>query len=84
MLAGSYASLRSHGLKKLAISGSPASMPLYRETCQHRLAELPPETQRALKECDEKGDHESPEYKQASTIFMREFVCRLDPVSKPG
>ncbi|KAI1777777.1 proline-specific peptidase [Hypoxylon cercidicola] len=83
MLAGSYASMRPRGLKRLILSGSPASMPLYREACQQRLAQLPPDVRRTLEDCDKKGDHESPEYKEASTVFMKKFVCRLDPVPEP-
>lgn len=33
VLIGSYATRRPNGPRKLVISGSPASMPLYKEAC---------------------------------------------------
>lgn len=32
-----------------------------------------------LEECDRKGDHESPEFEQASKVFYDRHVCRLNP-----
>jgi hypothetical protein len=83
MLAGTYAALRPRDLRKLVISGSPASMPLYKEACRRRLAQLPLDVRQTLEDCDRKGDHDGPEYKEASDIFMKSFVCRLDPVPDP-
>ncbi|KAI0381274.1 proline-specific peptidase [Hypomontagnella monticulosa] len=83
MLGSSYASRRPRGLKKLVLSGSPASMPLYKQACKQRLAELPDEIRRTLEECDKKGDHDSPEFKEAASAFTKRYVCRLDPMPEP-
>ncbi|KAI0886579.1 proline-specific peptidase [Annulohypoxylon maeteangense] len=83
MLGSAYAARRPRGLRRLVLSGAPASMPLYKQACKIRLAELPEDVGRALKECDAKGDHESPEFKDAAAVFMRRFVCRLDPLPEP-
>jgi L-proline amide hydrolase len=81
MLAAAYAARQPVGLKKLVLSSSPASMPLYKESCKRRLAELPPKTREILESSD--IDHSSPEFKEAANVFMRTFVCKLDPVPEP-
>lgn len=83
MLGSAYAARRPRGLRRLVLSGAPASMPLYKQACKIRLAELPEDVGRTLKECDAKGDHESAEFKGAASVFMRRFVCRLDPLPEP-
>ncbi|KAJ8132572.1 hypothetical protein O1611_g1053 [Lasiodiplodia mahajangana] len=81
MLAGAYAARQPVGLKKMVLSSSPASMPLYKESCKRRLAELPPKTREILESKD--IDHSSQEFKDASDVFMKTFVCHLDPVPEP-
>ncbi|KAI2627771.1 proline-specific peptidase [Hypoxylon sp. NC1633] len=83
MLAGSYASRRPAGLRRLVLVGAPASMPLYKRACRARLAELPEDVGRTLEECGKIGDHESDAFKAAAAVFMRRFVCRLDPLPEP-
>lgn len=83
MLAGSYAARRPLGLRRLVLSGSPASMPLYKQACKYRLAELPADIRQTLEECDRRGDHDSPEFKEASAVFIKRYVCRLDPLPEP-
>lgn len=81
MLGGAYAARQPRGLRKLVLSGSPASMPLYKKACKYRLAELPSDI-RGLLEGDD-VNHDSPEYQKAANVFMRRYVCRLDPVPDP-
>ncbi len=81
MLAAAYAARQPVGLKKMVLSSSPASMPLYNESCKRRLAELPPKTREVLE--SHEIDHSSPEFKEASDVFMKTFVCHLDPVPEP-
>ncbi|KAI0179826.1 proline-specific peptidase [Hypoxylon sp. FL1284] len=83
MLAGSYAARRPLGLRRMALSGAPASMPLYKQACKRRLAELPADVRQTLEECDRRGDHDSPEFKAASAVFFKRYVCRLDPMPEP-
>ncbi|OTA99025.1 hypothetical protein M426DRAFT_27876 [Hypoxylon sp. CI-4A] len=83
MLGSAYASRRPRGLKRLVLSGAPASMPLYKKACRLRLAELPEDVRTTLETCDKEGDHESPEFKGAASVFIKRFVCRLDPVPEP-
>lgn len=79
MFGGAYASLRPIGLKKLILSAAPGSVPLMEQGLQKLLAALPEETRATLEECERKGDHESPEFEQASKVFYDRHVYRLDP-----
>ncbi|TGJ79763.1 hypothetical protein E0Z10_g9004 [Xylaria hypoxylon] len=79
MLGGAYASLRPKGLKKIILSGAPGSIPLLAQGSRNLLAALPDETRATLEECDRRGDHESPEFEEASKVFYERHVCRLDP-----
>ncbi|KAI1345945.1 Alpha/Beta hydrolase protein [Xylaria sp. FL0043] len=81
MLAGAYAARQPVGLKKMVLSSSPASMPLYKESCKRRLAELPPQVRELLESTE--VDHSSQEFKDAADVFMKTFVCRLDPIPEP-
>ncbi|KAI0553928.1 Alpha/Beta hydrolase protein [Xylaria curta] len=81
MLAAAYSVRQPVGLKKIVLSSAPASMPLYKESCRQRLSELPPKIREILE--SENTDHSSPEFKDASDVFMRTFVCQLDPVPEP-
>ncbi|KAI1087780.1 proline-specific peptidase [Rostrohypoxylon terebratum] len=83
MLGSAYAARRPRGLRRLVLSGAPASMPLYKQACKIRLAELPEDVGRMLKECNTKGDHKSAEFKGAALVFIRRFMCKLDLLPKP-
>ncbi|KAI1372109.1 proline-specific peptidase [Hypoxylon crocopeplum] len=83
MLGGSYAARRPQGLRRIVLSGAPASMPLYKQACKIRLAELPEDVCKTLEECDKRGDHDSPEFKEAAGVFIKRYVCRLDPMPEP-
>ncbi|KAI1496075.1 Alpha/Beta hydrolase protein [Biscogniauxia marginata] len=80
MLAGMYASRRPEGLKKLVISGSPASFPLFIEGGKRLRAQLPSFIRKALEGGDRDGNYNTPEYEQASAIFYARHVCRIDPL----
>lgn len=83
MLVCEYASRRPKGLRRVVMSGAPASMPLYKQACQLRLAEMPGDVAASLAECDRKGDHESEAFKKAAAVFMKNFVCRLEDIPEP-
>ncbi|KAI0475482.1 Alpha/Beta hydrolase protein [Xylariaceae sp. FL0804] len=82
MLAGQYAARRPDGLRRVVMSGAPASIPLYNRGARRRIAELPEGARKVLESDD--VDHGSAEYKEATAVFMRTFVCRLDPVPLPA
>ena len=47
---------------------------------QTLLAQLPSEVRKTLEDCDRRGDHESEEFQKATLVFMRRYVCILDPI----
>ncbi|KAI0202838.1 proline-specific peptidase [Astrocystis sublimbata] len=77
MLGAIYATRHPEGLRKLIIASSPASVPLYVVGNDKLRSELPNDVKEAL----ERSDHESSEYKEASELFYKKHVCRLDPRS---
>ncbi|KAI0193820.1 hypothetical protein F4808DRAFT_441893 [Astrocystis sublimbata] len=81
MLTAVYAARQLAGLKKIVLSSSPASMLLYKESCKRCLADLPQEVREILE--SNNVDHSSMEFMDASGVFMRRFVCQLDPVPDP-
>lgn len=66
MLAGSYASRRPHGLKKLIVAGAPASFPLFVEYGKKLRAALPTDIREILEAGDRDGSYETSEYERAS------------------
>ncbi|KAJ8123100.1 hypothetical protein ONZ43_g865 [Nemania bipapillata] len=80
MLGSTYASRNPEGLRKLVISGCPASIPLYMESCKELLAELPKDVRETLEECDRKGDHESEAFQKAAAVWNKRYHCLIDPL----
>ncbi|KAI1651134.1 proline-specific peptidase [Daldinia loculata] len=83
MLAGSYASRRPHGLKKLIVAGAPASFPLFVEYGKKLRAALPTDIREILEAGDRDGSYETSEYERASAFFYSRHVCSLDPLPEP-
>ncbi|KAI0146965.1 proline iminopeptidase, partial [Xylariaceae sp. FL1272] len=83
MLGAAYACSQPKGLRKLILASSPSSIPLYAEGCRYLLSQLPADVQKVIKECEDKGDFESPEYEAACGVFYAKHLCRLDPFPEP-
>ncbi|TCO42208.1 L-proline amide hydrolase [Kribbella antiqua] len=79
MLASEHAVRRSAGLKRLVISNSPASMPLWLEAAAALRAELPAEVEETLRKHEEAETTDSPEYAAAMKVFYDRHVCRVVP-----
>jgi L-proline amide hydrolase len=79
MLAMEYALTRPAGLASLVLSSSPASIPVWAEETNRLRRDLPDETQRVLDGHEAAGTLDSPEYEEASMVFYKRHVCRLDP-----
>lgn len=79
MLVGSYAATNPVGLRKVIISSGPASGALYQESANILLSNLPKAVRETLEDCEGRGDYESPEYHEASMVFLKQHMCRLDP-----
>jgi L-proline amide hydrolase len=67
-------------LRGLVIADSPASMDLWVEAAGGLRAELPSEIDRTLREHEDAGTTDSPEYQQAMMVFYQKHVCRLQPM----
>lgn len=82
LLASEFAIRQPKGLRKLVLMGGLASIDLYIEAVQARIAELPQATQGIIRKYDEAGDYDAPEYKEACIVFYKRFLCRLEPWPK--
>ncbi|KIW99527.1 uncharacterized protein Z518_11266 [Rhinocladiella mackenziei CBS 650.93] len=82
-MLGAMFAIRGHrGLKRLIISNSPASMPLWVESCNKWRQQLPPEIERALQRHEADKTYKDPEYTSAVEYFYKLHVCRIFPFPK--
>ncbi|KAI0352886.1 prolyl aminopeptidase-2 [Trametes cingulata] len=80
MLAARHATRHPKGLKRLVISDSPASIPLFVKAANDELiVKLPPDVREAIVRNEEAGTTDSQEYKDAVQVFYKRHLCRLDP-----
>ncbi|KAK5211568.1 hypothetical protein LTR47_005291 [Exophiala xenobiotica] len=82
MLGGMFA-VRGHpGLNRLIISNSPASMPLWVESCNVWRRQLPREVDDTIARHEKDGTYDDPEYLKAVEFFYRRHLCRIWPFPK--
>ena len=67
------------GLKKLIISNSPASMSTWTKVCGGLRSALPEEVQKILDKHEKDGTTDSAEYEEATYVFYRRHLCRVEP-----
>lgn len=79
MLAAEYTLARPAGVRSLSICNSPASMRLWVQAANELRARLPAQVQQTLLRHEEAGSTDSAEYAEATLVFYRRHVCRLDP-----
>ncbi len=79
MLGMQYATEQPEGLVSLIVESSPPSVPAWMPEVARLRSELPPEVEQTLREHEEAGTTDSPEYEAASMVFYRRHVCRADP-----
>jgi proline-specific peptidase len=92
MLAMEYALTQPSGLASLILADTTASMPQWVSETSRLVAELPPDVQKTLREHEEAGTTDSPEYMKAYRVFSLRHICRIDPrpecvirmAAKPG
>jgi proline-specific peptidase len=66
-------------LASLILADTAASLPQWAAETKRLVAELPPEVQQTLRQHQEAGTTDSPEYKAAYRVFSLRHICRLDP-----
>ena len=79
MLGMQYAAGRPEGLVSLIVESSPPSVPAWMPEIGRLRSELPPEVEATLREHEETGTTDSPEYEEAVMVFYRRHLCRADP-----
>jgi proline-specific peptidase len=79
MLGMQYAAARPEGLVSLIVESSPPSVPDWMPEIARLRSELPPEVEATLREHEEAGTTDSPEYEEAMMVFYRRHLCRADP-----
>ncbi|GJJ06650.1 hypothetical protein Clacol_000844 [Clathrus columnatus] len=79
MLSAAFATYQPKGLKRLIITNSPASMDLWVESSNKLRLTLPEEVQAVLDEHEEAGTTDSEAYEEATQVFYKRHLCRVDP-----
>lgn len=79
MLGMEYALTQPEGLASLTVADSPASMAQWVTEANRLRGELPPEVQATLLKHEAAGTTLDPEYIEATLVFYKRHVCRLDP-----
>jgi proline-specific peptidase len=77
MLAMAYALKYQSNLRCLVTNGGPANVPLCLSEMTRRKLDLPMDVQKTLQKYEDASEYENPEYKQATEIYYRNFLCRL-------
>ncbi|MGF2614712.1 alpha/beta fold hydrolase [Rossellomorea vietnamensis] len=78
-LAAAYYLANPEGVKSIIFSSPCLSAPLWAEDQEENRKLLAVEVQEALRRNEINGTTDSEEYKKATEVFNRHFVCRLDP-----
>ena len=81
-LAPAFAASQPQGLRRLIIASGIASTKTFVESLQMLCEQLPPDVQLALREEEQKGNFDSPRFKDAMNVFHRTYLCRVEPPPK--
>lgn len=79
-LAAAYYLANPDGVKSIIFSSPCLSSPMWAQDQDQNRKQLPSDVQNSLTSCEENGTTHSQEYKEATKIFNKHFVCRLDPL----
>ncbi|WP_163970410.1 proline iminopeptidase-family hydrolase [Oceanobacillus halotolerans] len=83
-LAAAYYLTYPEGVKSIIFSSPCLSAPMWAKDQAENRNQLPREVQKTLKECEANGTTDSEAYKQATEVFNKHFVCRLEDEEKPA
>ncbi|KAI0882002.1 proline-specific peptidase [Annulohypoxylon maeteangense] len=79
MLAAAFAARQPQGLRRLVLASAVASKELGIQAVRLWRDQMPPAMQQALNDAEQKGEYDSPAYKQALGFYNKKHVCRADP-----
>ena len=82
MMASIFATRQPKGLRRLVISNSPASMPLWVESCNSWRRELPREIDDTITKHENDQTYEDKEYQKAVMVFYKKHLCQVDENGK--
>ncbi|MDY0395826.1 proline iminopeptidase-family hydrolase [Virgibacillus halophilus] len=78
-LAAAYYFASPAGVRKIIFSSPCLSAPIWANDQEKNIAKLPIDVRIALKTGEKFGTTSTQEYKNATEVFNKHFVCRLDP-----
>ncbi|KAI2617256.1 proline-specific peptidase [Hypomontagnella submonticulosa] len=79
MLGAAFATRQPQGLRRLVLASALASKELATRGTRLLRDQMPPEMRQALDDAEERGEYDSPAYKEALDFYFRKHVCRADP-----
>ena len=83
MLAMAYMETEPSGIVSLTIASSPASVPKWMKELERLRAELPQDVQGTLLKHEQNGTTDSSEYEEASMVFYKRHLCRMEDWPEP-
>ena len=83
MLAMAYMETKPSGIVSLTIASSPASVPKWMKELERLRAELPQDVQGTLLKHEQNGTTDSSEYEEASMVFYKRHLCRMEDWPEP-
>lgn len=78
-LAAAYLLTKPERVESVIFSSPCLSAPMWAKDQDNNRKKLPHEVQKILKRNEDNGTTDCEEYKQASQVFAKQFICRLDP-----
>lgn len=79
MLAMEYAFTQPRGLAGLILADTLADSQQWNAEADRLRSKLPPDVQQTLLKHEEAGTTDDPAYEEATLVFYRRHLCRLDP-----
>ncbi|TDK61038.1 alpha/beta fold hydrolase [Bacillus salipaludis] len=77
-LAAAYCLTMPSGVKSVIFSSPCLSAPIWEQDQRRNLMKLPKEVQETIRRCEENGTTDSKEFEEATKVFNKNFVCRID------
>jgi proline-specific peptidase len=78
-IAVAFAATQPKGLQRLVLASGIASSRTYVDGIQILRRQLPPDTQLAIDEEEQKGNFDSARFRDAMNVFFRNYFCRSEP-----
>jgi len=83
ILVADYMLQQPDGVRGIVFAGPGFSVSRFEQDVQKLIAQLPVQTQEAIRTHERDGTTDAPEYRQAVELFEHRYVCRADPWPKP-